>query len=138
MLRALSPTSAVTPTTPAATDSATRPRSLHAEADLHVLDEPTTALDAPAEHQVFNQFRNLKVGHATLLITHRLAKARIADRIAVMDHGRINESGSLQQLLAQSGRSPSCTSSRTALKRTTPQPVPGSESRCALSAERAQ
>nr|WP_237693383.1 ATP-binding cassette domain-containing protein [Streptomyces sp. SID2888] len=78
-------------------------RSFHADAAVHILDEPTAALDARAERQVFDRFRELADSRTALVITHRLANARVADRIVVMADGRIVESGSYQGLLARDG-----------------------------------
>ncbi|MFJ8158372.1 ABC transporter ATP-binding protein [Streptomyces sp. NPDC094468] len=78
-------------------------RSFHADANVHVLDEPTSALDARAERKVFDAFRQLAAGRAALVITHRLANARIADRVIVMHEGKIVESGTYQQLLNNEG-----------------------------------
>ncbi|WP_439947147.1 ABC transporter ATP-binding protein [Streptomyces sp. BBFR109] len=78
-------------------------RSFHADAAVHILDEPTAALDARAERQVFDQFRELAAGRTALVITHRLANARVADRIVVMAHGRVVESGGYKELLARPG-----------------------------------
>ncbi|MGW7386559.1 ABC transporter ATP-binding protein [Streptomyces sp. NPDC054794] len=76
-------------------------RSFHADAAVHILDEPTAALDARAERQVFDKFRELAAGRTALVITHRLANARVADRILVMADGRTAESGSYKELLAR-------------------------------------
>ncbi|QNP75781.1 ATP-binding cassette domain-containing protein [Streptomyces roseirectus] len=76
-------------------------RSFHADAAVHILDEPTAALDARAEHQVFNAFRLLATGRTALVITHRLANTRTADRIIVMRDGKITETGTYQELLNQ-------------------------------------
>lgn len=78
-------------------------RSFHADAAVHILDEPTAALDARAERQVFDKFRELAAGRTALVITHRLANARVADRIVVMAGGRIAETGSYRELLARPG-----------------------------------
>ncbi|MFF3505766.1 ABC transporter ATP-binding protein [Streptomyces sp. NPDC003247] len=78
-------------------------RSFHADAAVHILDEPTAALDARAERRVFDRFRELAAGRTALVITHRLANARVADRIVVMADGRIVESGSYRELLARPG-----------------------------------
>ncbi|MFJ3663806.1 ABC transporter ATP-binding protein [Streptomyces sp. NPDC090119] len=74
-------------------------RSFHADAAVHILDEPTAALDARAERQVFDTFRELAAGRTALVITHRLANARVADRVIVMANGRIVESGTYPELL---------------------------------------
>jgi ATP-binding cassette subfamily B protein len=74
------------------------------EADILVLDEPTAALDAEAEHAVFQRFRELAAGRTTILISHRFPTVRMADRILVVEHGRIVESGSHEELLAARGR----------------------------------
>ncbi|MFJ6841318.1 ABC transporter ATP-binding protein [Streptomyces griseoluteus] len=78
-------------------------RSFYADAAVHILDEPTAALDARAERQVFDRFRELAADRTALFITHRLANARIADRILVMKEGRISEEGSYEGLLAAGG-----------------------------------
>lgn len=73
------------------------------EADILVLDEPTAALDAEAEHQLFERFRALAKDRTTLLISHRFPTVRMADRILVLDGGRIVEDGPHQQLIAAGG-----------------------------------
>ncbi|MGW0708136.1 ABC transporter ATP-binding protein [Streptomyces sp. NPDC002643] len=78
-------------------------RSFHAQAAVHILDEPTAALDARAERQVFDHFRRLAAGRTALVITHRLANCRIADRIIVMSGGRITETGTYHELLERPG-----------------------------------
>ena len=67
------------------------------------LDEPTSALDARAEHAIFEMIREHSAGSTVLLITHRLASVRYADRIYVLDHGRVVEHGNHDTLLADGG-----------------------------------
>ncbi|MGX2995585.1 ABC transporter ATP-binding protein [Streptomyces sp. JNUCC 64] len=75
-------------------------RAFHRDAPVLILDEPTAALDARAEHQVFNRLRSLSDdGRSTLFITHRLVNARGADKIVVMRQGAVAETGTYQQLL---------------------------------------
>jgi ATP-binding cassette subfamily B protein len=74
------------------------------EADILILDEPTAALDAEAEHAIFERFRQLAQGRTTVLISHRFPTVRMADRILVLEHGRILEEGSHEQLLAKNAR----------------------------------
>jgi len=73
------------------------------EADVLVLDEPTAALDADAEHAVFERFQRLAAGRTTLIISHRFPTVRMADRILVLEKGRITEDGSHAVLLAANG-----------------------------------
>ncbi|MFE2294764.1 ABC transporter ATP-binding protein [Streptomyces sp. NPDC059452] len=78
-------------------------RAFHRDAPVLVLDEPTAALDARAEHQVLSRLRALSEGRAALFITHRLANARVADKVVVMSGGTVVESGTYAQLLHQGG-----------------------------------
>jgi ATP-binding cassette subfamily B protein len=73
------------------------------EADILVLDEPTAALDAEAEHAVFERFRTLTRGRTAILISHRFPTVRMADRILVIEQGSIREQGSHEELLASGG-----------------------------------
>jgi ATP-binding cassette subfamily B protein len=73
-------------------------------ADILVLDEPTAALDAEAEHAVFLRFRELTRGKTSILISHRFPTVRMADRILVIDHGRVVEEGTHASLVASNGR----------------------------------
>ena len=79
-------------------------RAYMRDAQLLVLDEPTAALDARAEHEVFQRFSELTAGKMAVLISHRFSTVRMADRILVLDEGHILEDGSHEQLLASGGR----------------------------------
>jgi ATP-binding cassette, subfamily B, bacterial len=74
------------------------------EADILVLDEPTAALDAEAEHAVFERFRQLSEGRTTIVISHRFPTVRMARQIIVLEQGALVESGSHAELLALGGR----------------------------------
>jgi len=74
------------------------------EADILILDEPTAALDAEAEHAVFERFQELARGRTTILISHRFPTVRMADRILVLERGRVIEDGSHAQLVAAGAR----------------------------------
>ena len=74
------------------------------EAEILILDEPTAALDARAEHDVFARFRELSAGRTAVLISHRFSTVRMADRILVLEGGRVLEQGSHAALMARGGR----------------------------------
>jgi ATP-binding cassette subfamily B protein len=73
------------------------------QADILVLDEPTAALDAEAEHAVFERFQELAAGRTTIIISHRFPTVRMADRILVLEGGHIAEDGSHAALLEKDG-----------------------------------
>jgi ATP-binding cassette, subfamily B, bacterial len=73
------------------------------DAQLLILDEPTASLDARSEHEVFQRFAELTTNKMSLLISHRFSTVRMADRILVLEGGKISEEGSHQELL-KSGR----------------------------------
>lgn len=70
---------------------------------LWILDEPTSAMDPEAEEQVVRCFRQWTAGRTAIVITHRFSTARIADRIAVLDRGRVTEIGTHDELIAAGG-----------------------------------
>jgi ATP-binding cassette subfamily B protein len=73
------------------------------DADIRVLDEPTAAMDAEAEAEVFRHVRDLSEGRMTILISHRFSTVRMADEIIVLDGGRVVERGDHAALMARSG-----------------------------------
>ncbi|GAB4185033.1 MAG: ABC transporter ATP-binding protein [Wenzhouxiangellaceae bacterium] len=73
------------------------------QADILVLDEPTAAIDARAEAEVFAHFRELSQDKITILISHRFSTVRMADQIVVVEHGRIIERGTHAELMALNG-----------------------------------
>jgi len=77
---------------------------MRSRADILVLDEPTAAMDAQAEADVFEHFRKLAEGRITILISHRFSTVRMADQIVVLERGRIIERGSHAELVALGGR----------------------------------
>lgn len=74
------------------------------DAQVLILDEPTAALDARSEHEVFERFAELTKGKMALLISHRFSTVKMADRILVLENGRIAEQGAHDQLLLNKGR----------------------------------
>ena len=74
------------------------------DAQVLILDEPTAALDARSEFEVFQRFAELTTGKMALFISHRFSTVRMADRIVVLEHGRIAEDGSHDQLTHLGGR----------------------------------
>jgi ATP-binding cassette subfamily B protein len=74
------------------------------DADVLILDEPTAALDARSEYEVFQRFRDLSLGKTAILISHRFSTVRMADRILVLEDGHVVESGSHEELVTSGGR----------------------------------
>jgi ATP-binding cassette subfamily B protein len=79
-------------------------RAFFRDAPFIILDEPTAALDARAEHELFESIRTLCRGRSVLLISHRFSSVRSADRIYVLDGGRVVESGGHDELMDLGGR----------------------------------
>jgi len=79
-------------------------RAYMRDAPLLILDEPTAALDARSEFEVFQRFKELSAGRTAVLISHRFSSVRMADRILVMAGGEIEASGTHEALLAERGR----------------------------------
>lgn len=78
-------------------------RAFMTSAQILILDEPTAAIDAIAEHDLFQRFRQLTQGKMTFLVSHRFSTVRMADRIVVLDKGEIVEVGSHAELIAKQG-----------------------------------
>ena len=76
---------------------------MRTEADILVLDEPTAAMDAAAEAQIFEHFRNLTQKRIAILISHRFSTVRMASQIVVIENGRIIERGSHENLMKLDG-----------------------------------
>lgn len=79
-------------------------RAYMRDAEVLILDEPTAALDARAEYEVFQRFRDLSRGKTAILISHRFSTVRMADRILVLENGQVVEAGSHEELVSSGGR----------------------------------
>ncbi|HEX8847531.1 MAG TPA: ABC transporter ATP-binding protein [Pyrinomonadaceae bacterium] len=78
-------------------------RAYMRDAQVLILDEPTASLDARAEYEVFRRFAELMRGRMAVIISHRFSTVRMADRIVVLDEGRVVEEGSHSELVARGG-----------------------------------
>jgi ATP-binding cassette subfamily B protein len=79
-------------------------RAYMREAEVLILDEPTAALDARAEYEVFRRFKELSKGKTAILISHRFSSVRMADRILVLADGKVEAAGTHEELVSQPGR----------------------------------
>ena len=79
-------------------------RALFREAPVLILDEPSSSLDADTEYEIFSRFREIVNGRTSILITHRFTNVTLADRIIVLEHGTITETGSHEELMEKKGR----------------------------------
>ena len=73
-------------------------RAYMREADVLILDEPTAALDARSEYEVFRRFKELSEGKTAILISHRFSSVRMADRILVLADGNVEAAGRMKNL----------------------------------------
>jgi len=78
-------------------------RAFMRDAEILVLDEPTASLDAQTEYEIFQHFKELTDGKMAILISHRFSTVRMADRIVVIEGGRVAENGSHEELLRREG-----------------------------------
>jgi ATP-binding cassette subfamily B protein len=78
-------------------------RAFYRRAEVLVLDEPTSAIDARTEYELFERFRELAEGRTVILISHRLATVKMADLILVLEGGRVIERGTHHELTSRGG-----------------------------------
>jgi ATP-binding cassette, subfamily B, bacterial len=87
-------------------------RAFFRDAPPLICDEPTAHLDARAEYGMCQRLRELAAGRTLVLVTHRMASVRDADRIYVLDHGSVVEQGSHTELVAAAAGTPHCSTCR--------------------------
>ncbi|MGG7077039.1 ABC transporter ATP-binding protein [Clostridium sardiniense] len=79
-------------------------RGFYSNHNMIVLDEPTAAIDPVEESKIYNKFKEMSYGNTSIIVTHRLGSAKIADRIVVMDNGKIVECGTHEELISNDGK----------------------------------
>ncbi len=78
-------------------------RALLTDPAILLLDDPVSAVDPETEHEILSAFQNASRGRTTLIVAHRLSTLRGADRVIVLDHGKIVQEGTHSQLMSQQG-----------------------------------
>lgn len=78
-------------------------RAFYNDSDILILDEPTASLDALAEQEIYNQFDTLRKGKTTIFVSHRLSSATVANKIVVLQNGRVIEQGNHAELMQRQG-----------------------------------
>ena len=78
-------------------------RALFRDAPVLILDEPSSALDADTEYEIFSRFREIVKGRTSILISHRFTNVSLADRIIVLDKGSVIETGTHDELMKSGG-----------------------------------
>jgi ATP-binding cassette subfamily B protein len=78
-------------------------RAIFRDAPVLILDEPSNALDADTEYEIFNRFREIVNGRTSILISHRFTNVSLADRIIVLDKGSVSETGTHDELMKKGG-----------------------------------
>ena len=79
-------------------------RAFYSDSDILILDEPTASLDPIAEQEIFNRFDELRQDKTTIFVSHRLSSATVANKIVVLEYGKIIEVGNHSQLMNAHGR----------------------------------
>lgn len=79
-------------------------RAFYSDSDVIILDEPTASLDAIAEQEIYNQFDNLRKDKTTIFVSHRLSSATVANKIVVLEYGKIVEIGNHSELMKLRGK----------------------------------
>ncbi len=79
-------------------------RAFYSDADVLILDEPTASLDPIAEQEVFSRFDELRGNKTTVFVSHRLSSATIANKIVVLEYGKVIEEGSHHDLMNKNGK----------------------------------
>lgn len=78
-------------------------RAFYSDSDIIILDEPTASLDPIAEQEIYNQFDSLRKDKTTIFVSHRLSSATVANKVVVLEYGKVIEIGSHSQLMQQHG-----------------------------------